>query len=220
MTTAIPPIPDPSEDTDVLALAGGVRLTAKKRRFCWLFLHGETAGNAKRSYMVAFENPNENTASTGADAILKDPNIQAYLGTLREQALARVNAKLAPWGDLVEEAQGIVLSIMRGHLRSRLMLDAASAVLDRALGKPPQRLEHELLRDESRVRKALAAHAMRQESKLQTPARPDLLTEAVRVRPQLAASEPRSDTSQEPLDLPDTMKGAPPEREQIKVRFK
>ena len=198
----------PVEDADVLALAAGLRLTAKKRRFCWEYSFGEYPGNATRSYMIAYANPNEGTASTGADALLKDPVVQAFLGALRQQALDRVSLRLQPWGDLVEEAQATVLAVMRGYLRSRLMLDAANSVLDRALGRPPQRLEHELVRDEARVRRALAAHAKRTEATGEAFARPDLFPEHGRV-PAGSRTIPAQARPQRQLPAkPDTVKGA------------
>jgi phage terminase small subunit len=94
----MPPVPDANEDADVLALVEGSRLTAKQRRFCWEFLHGETAGNAMRSYVVAYGNPNEKTAGPAADLLLKDSNVQKYLDTLRQQALARRGAEASALG--------------------------------------------------------------------------------------------------------------------------
>lgn len=111
--------------------------------------------------MAAYPEATYNTASVSATRLLKDQRIQRFLGLLRDEALARVAKDLRPWRELVVDAQATLLAVMRGELRSRLMLEAAREVLDRALGKPTQTLAHEVLWDQRRVTQALHALANR-----------------------------------------------------------
>ena len=70
--------------------------------------------------------------------------------------------QVRPWIELAAEAQRVVWLTSCGKLRSRLCLDAAREILDRAFGKPTERREIEL-RNESQVAKALSALSRREQ---------------------------------------------------------
>jgi len=136
-------------------------LNERQRQFCIEFVEGKHAGNATRSYMESYSASSVSSAGSCAAQLLRDPRVAGLIAELRQQRAAKRITDMRPWEELVGEAQRTLVDILRGEVRSRLMLDACREVLDRALGKAPQRLEHELLRDENQVNQALAALAQR-----------------------------------------------------------
>ena len=137
-------------------------LNERQQKFCQEFVFGAHQGNATRSYLVVYRESSVTSAGTCASQLLKDPRSSRYLAELRRDAHEKRLRELQPWSSLVGEAQAILLAILRGEVRSRLMLDACRDVLDRSLGKAPQRLEHEFAFDEHEVNRALMALAHRQ----------------------------------------------------------
>lgn len=136
-------------------------LNERQRQFCIEFVEGKHAGNATRSYMEIYKSSSVSSAGSCAAQLLRDPRVAGLIADLRQQRAEKRITDMMPWEALVGEAQRTLVEILRGEVRSRLMLDACREVLDRALGKAPQRLEHELLRDEAQVNRALAALAER-----------------------------------------------------------
>ena len=95
-----------------------------------------------------------------ASDLLKQPKVREYLEQLHREAREGALSELRPWLDLAGEAQAVVMATLRGQLRSRMCLDAAQIVLDRAFGKPTERREIEV-RDHARTLRALQAFGMR-----------------------------------------------------------
>ena len=137
------------------------KLNERQRQFCEEFVNGEHAGNATQSYLSVYRESSVSSAGTSSSQLLADPRITKVIGDLRKEKAEKRITDMRPWEQLVGEAQATLVLILRGEVRSRLMLDACREVLDRALGKAPQRLEHELLRDENQVNQALALLAQR-----------------------------------------------------------
>ena len=139
-------------------------LTPRERRFALEYLWGEFASNGRRCYLKAFGLPEEkyDYASSQASILLRRPRIERFLQELREHVLTGGASSpggprgLRDWLDVAIEAQETVIAVMQGTLRSRLQLDAAREVLNRALGQPVARTELEVV-NQQRASKALLA---------------------------------------------------------------
>ncbi len=121
-------------------------LTYRLRRFVEYYVSDPlTASNATRSWMKAFDLPEEkyNLASTAASTALRYPKVEKYRQRLQEAAISKaVGGTFKDWVTRnVPKALSTVEAVMDGELRSRLQLDAALQVLDRGLGKPTQPTE-------------------------------------------------------------------------------
>jgi hypothetical protein len=138
-------------------------LSKRELAFCLQYASGEHAGNGTRSYLAAFPKTKYSSAAVAAHEILKNPKVQQFLAALYRDNVLEVGNAIRPWADLVPEAQAVMVATMRGRLRDRLAMEASQLILDRALGKPTQHLEHELVRDEARINKALHALTKRRE---------------------------------------------------------
>ena len=150
-----------------MELVGGAtkKLNAEQRAFAHEFLFGEHQGNATKCYQAVYSvvsKPlSDSSASSCGSALLKDPRVIAYLKTLREAKVVKLDTKLDSWESLAAEAQQTVLEVMRGECRSRMRFEGALHILDRALGKPVQRAETAVSLDADEVLHCLHALASR-----------------------------------------------------------
>jgi phage terminase small subunit len=143
----------------------GQELNAEQRAFCREYHSGEHSGNGTKCYQLAYSvvsKPlSDSSASSCSSALLKDPRIQAYLKTLREAKVVKLQDKLSSWESLAAEAQQTVLEVMRGECRSRMRFEGALHILDRALGRVVNRTELEVALDADEVLSCLHALASR-----------------------------------------------------------
>ena len=144
----------PKTGLAIEVVEGREELTDLERRFLLEYHGGESAWNGTRSWMKASGSANYNTASIEASETLKKPSAQRFLQDLRQEVVKEAAKKLRPWSDLAGEAQQVLLSTMRGELRSRLELDAAREVLAYAIGRPKETHELQVM-DQENARGAL-----------------------------------------------------------------
>lgn len=80
-----------------------------------------------------------------ASRLLRRPNVVKHIESLRRRADERAVAKLVEWRELVPEAQRTLVLGMHGKLGkapiAKARQAAADSVLDRALGKPPTKVQ-------------------------------------------------------------------------------
>jgi hypothetical protein len=175
--------PEPDLMQAAQALVEGFDLSEKERAFVLQYHCGEHRGNGTRSMMAANAKLSYAAAATAASEALKSAEVQRFSAAFHQHVLAStVQNEIVPWSDLVPLAQGVLVATARGRLRSRLAMEAAVHVLDRALGRPMLPLQHSVI-DRTRVRQALAAHRQRMETEAPPPRAVQLLP----LRPDMAA---------------------------------
>jgi hypothetical protein len=133
------------EQESVVGVADGFRLIPKKRKFTELYVSDpDVGGVATRCYFKVHPHldPNDphqyDYASNQASAWLREPEVERYRKALVEQAIQRVRKKLAK---AAERALTVLLAGMEGEIRSRLQIDCALQILDRAGVSVVQRTE-------------------------------------------------------------------------------
>ncbi len=149
-----------SKESVVIATSEGDGLNERQRKFALEFFSGENQGNATRAYMAAYPDVNYSSAGAVGHDLLKTNKVKVFLEKARAEAREGAINEIRPWIELAGEAQWVIWRTVVGEMRSRLALDAAAMILDRAFGKPTERIEHEL-RDESRITRALMALQVR-----------------------------------------------------------
>lgn len=124
-------------------------LSPVERRFAEEYFGGEFAHNGTRSYMLANPNANYNTSSIEAGRLLRLTRVQKYLRELHRQALDSFTAEgLRPWSDFLPLCQRVIAATAEGRLKSRLALEAACYLTNRALGAPTTNIEVQVLNRE------------------------------------------------------------------------
>ena len=150
-----------------MELVGGAtkKLNAEQRAFAHEFLFGADQGNATKCYQAVYSVESkplsDSSACSCGSALLKDPRVIAYLKTLREAKVVKLDTKLSSWESLAAEAQQTVLECMRGTCRSRMRYDASLVILDRACGRVATKTELEVGLDADEVLTCLHALASR-----------------------------------------------------------
>ncbi len=116
-----------------------------ERRFAEEYFGGEFAHNGTKSYMVANPNANYNTASIECGIILKLPRVRSYLRELHQRMMDGLPDQLSPWLPLAVKAQRLLGNHLDGVYRlTGTDLLVIREVLDRAVGKPKETLEHDI----------------------------------------------------------------------------
>jgi hypothetical protein len=146
-----------SPEKALSVVAGASELSAKERQFCQEYFSGEFASNAVRSYLEVYPEAAYGAASVEASGLLKQPRVRHYLRELHEKATAlAVAGGMRPWEELIPLAQGILVATADGTLKSRLALDSAKLILDRALGLPVAHTEVQLVNREKAAQALMA----------------------------------------------------------------
>jgi hypothetical protein len=136
-------------------------LPPKVRMFCELYATDpEVGGNATQSYRRVYPNASYNTASVESSRILSLPSVQQFLTSLYREATERAVARLLEWDELLPLAQGILIAATQGRIRSRLQVETARYIVDRAQGTPVARNDV-VVRNPESIGKALQVFSRR-----------------------------------------------------------
>jgi hypothetical protein len=145
------PVEDAKEET----------LTPKLRMFCEVYATDpEVGGNATQSYRRVYPNASYNTASCESSRLMSLPCVQEYLASLFREATERAVTQLVAWEELLPMAQGILIAAAQGKIRSRLQVDTARYIVDRAQGTPVAKSDV-VVRNPESVGKALQSFTKR-----------------------------------------------------------
>jgi hypothetical protein len=136
-------------------------LSPKLRMFCEVYATDpEVGGNGVQSYRRVYPNSSYNTASVESSRLLAEPRVQGFLASLYREATERTVQRLVAWEELLPLAQGILIAAAQGKIRSRLQVDTARYIVDRAQGTPVAKSDV-VVRNPESVGKALQSFTKR-----------------------------------------------------------
>lgn len=135
-------------------------LTPKQRAFVLTYTLGEDGirGVLYKSYMAAgFESKDQFSASAGASALMRERKIREAIADIRNELEKEALGKMKSWASMALKAQDLLDKALDTALNPKVAEATNSAVyldseritvikevLDRALGKPTQKVEKEI----------------------------------------------------------------------------
>lgn len=136
------------------------RLNHLQRNFVLNYVLGDDGirGILYKSYRAAgYGSSNDNTASAAANALLKNPHIQAAIKDLRHEVEREALLRMKSWAQIAQKAQTLLERAIDTAMSPEIakatnsethltpnQLYAIKEVLDRALGRPTRKVEHEV----------------------------------------------------------------------------
>lgn len=127
----------------------GSELSPAERKFCRLMITGPHPENATQTYRLVHPEANYNTAGVAGPALLKESRIEKYLSWLRRRAIEGSEEKLVEelrnWIPVAVKAKRRLEAHIEGTARmTGTDLAVIREVLDRALGRSKETVEHDI----------------------------------------------------------------------------
>lgn len=144
----MPPGPPLEENREYFGGDALAVLNPGRREFVLKYVLGEDGvrGIAYKAYMAAgYTAKNNNTASSAAYQLLRDPLVLAAIEELQKERDRQAKMQMRSWVTLATKAQKKLEDYLDGKiLLSANAITVIKEVLDRALGRPTQTVEHEV----------------------------------------------------------------------------
>lgn len=139
----------------------GSDLRPAELQFCDFMIRGPHPENATRCYQLVHPEANYNTAGVAGPALLKEPRIENYLTKLRRRAIEGSNtdlvAELKNWVPVAVKGKRLLEAHIEGTRRlTGTDLAVIREVLDRAIGRAKETVEHDVGSQMSELIKKLA----------------------------------------------------------------